>query len=201
MILIRKQIAALLTIARNDRKHREYILKKLTFKQSGLAWLWITAILLFIDQVTKIWADNNLAPIYGGPIIEVMPHFDLNLAYNYGAAFSFLGDQDGWQRWLFTAIAAIISIILVIWMWKTPKAHKLSNIGMAMVLSGALGNLYDRIAYGYVIDFIDWYVAKDGYHWPTFNIADSAIFCGVILLLIDSFKNPENKSTSTQKSN
>ena len=168
-------------------------MKKLSFKQSGLVWLWITLILLILDQSTKIWADNNLAPVYGGPIIEVMPHFDLNLAYNYGAAFSFLGDQDGWQRWFFTVIAIGISLLLLFWMWKTPKQNKLANIGMAMVLSGAIGNVYDRIAYGYVIDFIDWYVAKDGYHWPTFNIADSAILIGVGLLLIDSFKNPETK--------
>lgn len=168
-------------------------MKKLSFKQSGLVWLWITLILLILDQSTKIWADNNLAPVYGGPIIEVMPHFDLNLAYNYGAAFSFLGDQDGWQRWFFTVIAIGISLLLLFWMWKTPKQNKLANIGMAMVLSGAIGNVYDRIAYGYVIDFIDWYVAKDGYHWPTFNIADSVILIGVGLLLIDSFKNPETK--------
>ena len=82
------------------------------FKQSGLVWLWITVIFLVIDQITKIWADANLAPVYGGPIIEVMPHFDLNLAYNYGAAFSFLGDAGGWQRWLFTVIAIGISVAL-----------------------------------------------------------------------------------------
>jgi signal peptidase II len=176
-------------VARNDGVN---ILKKL--KQSGLVWLWLTAILLIIDQATKIWADNNLAPVYGGPIIEVMPHFDLNLAYNYGAAFSFLGDAGGWQRWLFTAIAVAISVALLVWMYKTPKSHKLPNIGMALILSGAIGNLYDRLAYGYVIDFIDWYVSKDGYHWPTFNIADSVILIGVGLLIIDSFKNPEKNS-------
>lgn len=169
-------------------------------KESGLVWLWITVVLLIIDQATKIWADNNLAPVYGGPIVEVMPHFDLNLAYNYGAAFSFLGDAGGWQRWLFTAIAFAISIALLVWMYKTPKQYKLSNIGMALILSGAIGNLYDRLAYGYVIDFIDWYVSKDGYHWPTFNIADSVILAGVGLLIIDSFKNPEKKPSDKQPS-
>ena len=84
-------------------------------RESGLVWLWITVILLIIDQATKIWADNNLAPVYGGPIVEVMPHFDLNLAYNYGAAFSFLGDAGGWQRWLFTAIAVVAHIATYIW--------------------------------------------------------------------------------------
>lgn len=170
------------------------------FKQSGLVWLWITVILLILDQATKIWADANLAPVYGGPIIEVMPHFDLNLAYNYGAAFSFLGDAGGWQRWLFTVIAIGISVALLVWMYKTPKSHKLANIGMALILSGAIGNLYDRLAYGYVIDFIDWYVSKDGYHWPTFNIADSVILIGVGLLIIDTFKNPEPKKDE-QKAN
>ena len=170
------------------------------FKQSGLVWLWITVIFLVIDQITKIWADANLAPVYGGPIIEVMPHFDLNLAYNYGAAFSFLGDAGGWQRWLFTVIAIGISVALLVWMYKTPKSHKLANIGMALILSGAIGNLYDRLAYGYVIDFIDWYVSKDGYHWPTFNIADSVILIGVGLLIIDTFKNPEPKKDE-QKAN
>lgn len=168
-------------------------------KQSGLVWLWLTVVLLILDQVTKIWADNNLAPVFGGPIVEVMPHFDLNLAYNYGAAFSFLGDAGGWQRWLFTAIAIGISIALLVWMYKTPKANKLSNVGMALILSGAIGNLYDRVAYGYVIDFIDWYVSKDGYHWPTFNIADSVILIGVGLLIIDTFKNPENSKDSVKK--
>lgn len=162
-------------------------------KESGLIWLWITVILLILDQVTKIWADNNLGPVYGGPIIEVMPHFDLNLAYNYGAAFSFLGDAGGWQRWFFTAIAVAISVVLLVWMYKTPKSQKLANVGMALILSGAIGNLYDRLAYGYVIDFIDWYVSKDGYHWPTFNIADSVILIGVGLLIIDTFKNPDKK--------
>ncbi|WP_425559477.1 signal peptidase II [Kangiella marina] len=168
------------------------MLKKIT--ESGLVWLWLTIILLVLDQVTKIWANTNLAPVYGGPVIEVMPHFDLNLAYNYGAAFSFLGDAGGWQRWLFTAIAAGISVALLVWMYKTPKSDKLPNIGMALILSGAIGNLYDRLAYGYVIDFIDWYVSKDGYHWPTFNIADSVILIGVGLLIIDTFKNPDEKS-------
>lgn len=170
-------------------------MSKLNIKQSGWIWLWLTVIFLAFDQFTKIWADNNLAPVFGGRIIEVMPHFNLNLAYNYGAAFSFLGDQDGWQRWFFTAIAAGISILLLIWMRKTPSEKKLQNIGMALVLSGALGNLYDRVAYGYVIDFIDWFVSPEGYHWPTFNIADSVILIGVGLLLIDSFKNPEPKKT------
>lgn len=167
--------------------------KQLTIGQSGWRWLWLTLILLAFDQATKIWADSALAPVYGGKIIEVLPHFDLNLAYNYGAAFSFLGDQDGWQRWFFTAIAAGISILLLVWLRKAPAEQKLQNIGLAMILSGALGNLYDRVAYGYVIDFIDWYVSKDGYHWPTFNIADSAILVGVGFILIDSFKNPEPK--------
>ncbi len=171
-------------------------MSELSIKQSGWVWLWITLIFLAIDQATKLWADANLAPVFGGPIIEVMPHFDLNLAYNYGAAFSFLGNQDGWQRWFFTAIAAAISILLIVWMRKTPVHKKLQNIGMALVLSGALGNLYDRVAYGYVIDFIDWYLSKDGYHWPTFNIADSVILIGVGLLLIDSFKNPEKNKNS-----
>ena len=176
-------------------------MKKLPFRQSGLVWLWLTVVLLIIDQVTKTWANTALAPVHGGPIIEVMPNFNLNLAYNYGAAFSFLGDAGGWQRWFFTAVAIGISLLLLFWMWRTESHKKLPNIGMALVLSGAFGNLIDRMVYGYVIDFIDWYVSIDGYHWPTFNIADSVILIGVGLLLIDSFVNPEHKSKPEKDEN
>lgn len=165
------------------------------FKQSGLVWLWLTAIFLVADLWTKFWAIDVLSPVHHGPTIEVMPYFNFNLAHNYGAAFSFLGDAGGWQRYLFTGLTIVISTVLLVWMARTPSNRKLINIGIALVLAGAFGNLYDRITYGYVIDFIDWFMVWDGVekHWPTFNIADSVILIGVGLLIIDSFVNPEPK--------
>lgn len=160
------------------------------YKQSGLAYIWITAIFLVVDQITKQYFENTLN-LYQS--INVLPFFDFTLAHNYGAAFSFLADQPGWQRWFFTAIAIIASVIFTVWMAKTPKANKVLGVGFALMLSGALGNLLDRLIFGYVIDFLDFYVA--GYHWPAFNVADSAIFIGAALMIYDSFTEERNDKT------
>lgn len=154
------------------------------FSNTGLRWLWLTIILLIIDQVTK---QTVVAFMDYRESIEVMPFFNLTYARNPGAAFSFLADQGGWQRWFFTAIAGVVSIALVIWMAKTPKQDKLIAISFALILSGAVGNLIDRMMFGYVIDFLDFYVGNK--HWPAFNIADSAIFVGAGLMIIDAFRD------------
>jgi signal peptidase II len=161
----------------------------LKFKQSSLTWLWLTVLLLVLDQVTKQWVVNTF---YLYESVNVLPFFNITYVQNLGAAFSFLADQGGWQRWFFTAIAAIASIVFFVWMMNTPKQNKVLGAAFALMLSGALGNLIDRVLYGYVIDFLDFYVNTN--HWPAFNVADSAIFIGAALMIIDSFKKEKNNS-------
>ncbi|GAA0809991.1 signal peptidase II [Colwellia asteriadis] len=159
------------------------------FTETGLRWLWLTIILLAIDQITKQWVA---ASFDYREILPVLPFFNLTYVHNPGAAFSFLADQGGWQRWFFTAIAAIASVVFIVWMAKTPKQQKLLSIAFACILSGAIGNLIDRVLFGYVIDFLDFHWA--GYHFAAFNIADSMIFIGAALMILDSFKQePINK--------
>ena len=165
---------------------------KSLFTETGLRWLWLTIICLIADQVTKQIVANNM-DLYQS--IDVLPFFNITYVHNLGAAFSFLADQGGWQRWFFTAIAAIASIVFIVWLAKTPKQQKLLSVAFALMLSGAVGNLIDRVLFGYVIDFLDFY--GFGYHFPAFNIADSMIFIGAALMIFDSFKNgePDNKAT------
>ena len=155
-------------------------------KNSGLRWLWLTIICVVADQITKQLAMQNM-DLYQS--INILPFFNITYVHNLGAAFSFLADQGGWQRWFFTAVAAIASVIFTVWLSKTPRTDKLLGIAFALLLSGALGNLIDRVLFGFVIDFLDFYVA--GKHWPAFNVADSMIFIGAGLMIIDSFKNKE----------
>ncbi|MCV6639333.1 signal peptidase II [Candidatus Albibeggiatoa sp. nov. NOAA] len=149
---------------------------------SGLAWVWISIIVVILDQVSKIWADTTL--VFGQPV-EILPFLNFTLLYNTGVAFSFMADAGGWQRWLFTGLAAVISVIIMVWMARTPRSQIWVNSALAMILGGAIGNnLIDRLLYGHVIDFIDVYYQQ--WHWPVFNIADSAITVGAIMLLIDA---------------
>jgi len=160
---------------------------------SGLRWLWLTLVFLILDQVTKHLVVDSMA-LYQS--IEVLPFFNITYVHNLGAAFSFLADQGGWQRWFFTAVATIASIIFIVWLAKTPKENTLLSIAFALLLSGALGNLIDRALFGYVIDFLDFYIADN--HWPTFNIADSMIFIGAGLMIFDSFKNNDKEDSSNK---
>ena len=163
---------------------------------SGLRWIWLTVLVLIIDQWTKLWANEALA---GGQIIEVMPHFDFRLAYNYGAAFSFLADAGGWQTWALSIFAIVISIVLLVWLSRLKHTERWLSIALALVLSGAIGNVYDRLSYGYVIDFIDWYWSES-HHWPAFNIADAAISIGAVMLIIESlFFNHDDKNSEQSK--
>ena len=165
------------------------------FTQTGLRWWWLTVIFLVADQVTKQLIVSNM-DLYQS--IDILPFFNLTYVHNLGAAFSFLADQGGWQRWFFTAIAAIASIVFIVWLAKTPKQQALLSVAFALMLSGAVGNLIDRVLFGYVIDFLDFY--GFGYHFPAFNIADSMIFIGAALMIFDSFKNGES-SKKTQDIN
>lgn len=149
-------------------------------------WLLVTLVVVVLDQLTKHLAVANLAMYEPVP---VMPFFNLMLAHNTGAAFSFLADAGGWQRWFFVGLTAVISVVLLAWLYRLPRGQKLLPIALSLVLGGAIGNVYDRMSYGYVIDFIDWYVGN--YHWPAFNIADAAICVGAGVLILDSFRQPK----------
>lgn len=147
----------------------------------NLHWLWLSLVVLLLDLWTKSLAENALQ-LYQR--IEVLPFFNFTLAYNSGAAFSFLADAGGWQRWFFTAIALVASVVIVGWLLKL-RGERMVAIALALILGGALGNLWDRVMLGHVVDFLDFHWA--GYHFPAFNIADSAITVGAVLLIIDMF--------------
>lgn len=148
-----------------------------------LKWLWLSLLVIVLDQLTKLWASSDL--IYGRPV-PLLPSFNLTLMHNTGAAFSFLDSAGGWQRWLFAVIALVVSTVLVLWMRRLTTAQRWLAAALALVLGGALGNLIDRLYLGYVIDFVDVYYDK--WHWPAFNVADSSIFIGVVMLIIDSLR-------------
>jgi len=149
-------------------------------KIPGLLLLAIVICIVVLDQLTKFQAVNNLEP---GERIAVFTGFDLWRVHNYGAAFSFLNDAGGWQRWLLTGISLVASIILATWLWRLPKSQRLLAIALAVLLAGALGNLIDRLVFGYVVDFISVYYAD--WRFATFNIADAAISVGAALLVLD----------------
>lgn len=140
----------------------------------------LAGIVAVTDRVTKVLCDASL--VEGMPV-TVFPGFDLMLGYNAGAAFSFLNDAGGWQRWFLTAISAVISLALSVWLTKLPRSQKLLGFALALILGGALGNLYDRALAGYVIDFISVYYGD--YRFATFNIADAAISVGAALMVLD----------------
>jgi signal peptidase II len=127
--------------------------------------------------------------------VEVLPWLNITLAHNYGAAFSFLSDAGGWQRWFFISLASVVSLVLLVWLLRLPRQEWRTGLGLSLVLGGAIGNLIDRVQLGYVVDFID--VHFGGWHYPAFNVADSAITCGVILLLIDALLFSRGKMESS----
>ena len=160
----------------------------------GLA---ISLLIIILDQLTKYFAVQELA-LYES--IPVFAGFNITLTHNTGAAFSFLSEAGGWQRYFFISLGSVVSIVLVFWMKSLTKDQKCLFFALALVLGGVIGNVWDRISYGYVIDFIDvslsflpWRIFNP---WPTFNIADSAIFIGAILLIIDAIwlNDSENDS-------
>lgn len=149
--------------------------------QSGLRWLWLTVVMIALDHYTKVQAETHLIAYDPNPI---MPFFNLTLAYNKGAAFSFLSAASGWQTWLFGILAITISGILMIWLKKISYKQWWVSIALTLIIGGALGNLWDRMNYGHVIDFIDLYVSQ--WHWPIFNIADAGICVGAFMLIADA---------------
>lgn len=152
-------------------------------------WLSISTIIIILDQISKQIAERSLE-LYER--IAVMPLFNITLAYNEGAAFSFLSDAGGWQRWFFLILTSVISVVLFFWLKKSES--KLESLAISMVLGGAIGNFIDRLLFGHVIDFLDVYY--ETHHWPAFNVADMAISGGVMLLIITTFIQQPEKPQS-----
>jgi signal peptidase II len=148
-----------------------------------LRWLLLSAIVLILDQLSKTGVVNSMDLYESIPLI---PGFQLTYVRNAGAAFSFLSHAGGWQRWVFISLSSVVSIILCVWLSRLPKSALWTAAGLSLVLGGAVGNLIDRIVYGSVIDFLDVYYKT--WHWPAFNIADSAITVGICILLLDSIR-------------
>jgi signal peptidase II len=149
-------------------------------KPNALPWLLLSAAIIALDQWTKYIVLATLAP--GRQVVVIDGFWNWMLAYNEGAAFSFLGDASGWQRWLFGVLAIGVSAGMALWLARTPRSDWRTALPFALVIGGALGNLVDRVRLGHVIDFIQWYW-RDHY-WPTFNVADSAIVAGAIALVL-----------------
>ena len=147
-----------------------------------MLWLGIALVVVLLDQASKIMMSQFL--LYGQSE-TITSYFNLMMVYNKGAAFSFLSDQPGWQRYFFTAVSVIASLF-ILWMLRRNPTQRLFCWSLALILGGAIGNLIDRIAYGHVIDFLDFHVG--GWHWPAFNVADSAITVGAILFVLDEFR-------------
>jgi signal peptidase II len=148
-----------------------------------LKWLWLSLLVIALDQASKLLVDASMR-LY--ETIELAPFFQLTYLRNQGAAFSFLAQAGGWQRWFFVGLSLAASVGIGYWLTRLPQGRRWEAAAWALVLGGALGNLIDRLAYGYVIDFLD--VFYKAWHWPAFNIADSAITVGVVMLLLDALK-------------
>ncbi|MGB5541588.1 MAG: signal peptidase II [Gammaproteobacteria bacterium] len=155
-----------------------------------MKWLWISVLVLLLDQGTKLLADSSMA-LYDP--IELLPSLALTKAYNTGAAFSFLGDASGWQRWFFSGLAVVVCGVLLVWLRRLHAREWRTALALALILGGAIGNLIDRLLYGHVIDFIDVYYKT--WHWPTFNVADSAISIGAALLVLDALFSHRHTSS------
>ncbi|WP_217631885.1 signal peptidase II [Thiohalomonas denitrificans] len=148
-----------------------------------LKWLWLSVVIVVLDQGTKLLASHSLE--LHQPV-SLIPMLNLTLMHNTGAAFSFLSNAGGWQRWFFTGLALVISAFIIGWIRKLEAGQTWLAVALALILGGALGNVWDRVMLGYVVDFIDVYYGR--WHWPAFNIADAAISIGAVMLVIDSFR-------------
>jgi signal peptidase II len=156
----------------------------------GRDWIWwaVAATVVLADQATK-WLASEL--MSSRPPVAVTPFFNFVLAHNTGAAFSFLADGSGWQRWLFAGIAVVAAVLITV-LIRRHAGEKLFCSGLALILGGAVGNLIDRMAWGHVVDFLQLHAG--GWYWPAFNVADSAITVGAVLVVLDSFRNKAERS-------
>ena len=166
---------------------------KYSLWQSGVRWLWLAPLVIVVDQLTKLAILQNLP--YGGPGINVLPVFNIVHVYNTGAAFSFLADQAGWQRWFFALFAIVVSLVMLVALRRQAASLWWSNCAFVLVIGGAIGNLIDRLAYGHVVDFLLFYWQT--HTFPAFNIADCAITVGAIMIVLEGlFKKPASQSES-----
>lgn len=152
-------------------------------------WYSLAVLIVVLDQLTKQWVSSSFSY---GESLELLPFLNLTLVHNMGAAFSFLSDAGGWQRWFFAIVSLIVSVVLIFWLSRLPARQYLLATALALVLGGAIGNLWDRVFLGYVVDFIDVFYQK--YHWPAFNIADTSITVGAILLILESLFSSKTDS-------
>jgi signal peptidase II len=146
-----------------------------------LRFAWLSLLVVALDQASKLWILEHFTEYQ---VVEVWPVFNLTLVFNRGAAFSFLADAGGWQQYFFIGLASVVSLVLLVWLRNMTAHERLTAWGVALVLGGAVGNLIDRLAHGKVVDFLQWH--WEHHYFPSFNLADSAITLGVILLLIDA---------------
>lgn len=158
---------------------------RLTLGQGGLVWLLLSLVLIALDQWTKQIALAELQ--YGVPVPVFAGWLNWTLAFNTGAAFSFLADAGGWQRWGFSVLAVVVSGVLAVWLARTPRRDWPTALPLALVIGGALGNLIDRLRFGHVVDFVEVY--HGSWHFPAFNVADSAISVGAVLLALSSLRS------------
>lgn len=157
-----------------------------------LPWLWLSVLVFVLDQASKLFFENSLS-LYQ-QIVVIPDYFSWTLAYNKGAAFSFLADQGGWQRWFFAVLAFAICGLLIHWLRKQSVTQRWSGIAYSLIIGGALGNVFDRLVLGHVVDFLDFYWQRA--HWPAFNLADSFIFIGAAMIVLDGFRG-EKKQDAT----
>ncbi|OGT90521.1 MAG: signal peptidase II [Gammaproteobacteria bacterium RIFOXYA12_FULL_61_12] len=148
-------------------------------------WLWLSLLVVALDQGTKYWVQSAMTE---EEYLPLTGFFNLLLVYNEGAAFSFLSGAGGWQRWFFVGLALVISLVLYNWLDNLKRHERSAAAALTLILGGAWGNLIDRALYGRVTDFIDLYYGT--WHWPAFNLADSAITLGVVILLMGLMKTP-----------
>jgi signal peptidase II len=149
-------------------------------------WLWLSLAVLVMDQASK---QLIVASFMLYENLEILPVFNLTLTYNRGAAFSFLSDQPGWQRWFLTVVAAVVTLVMVLWLRGLKQHERLTAMALSLVIGGAVGNLVDRVLFGHVIDFLDFHYGQ--HHWPAFNVADSAISTGVAVMLYEILFGPK----------
>lgn len=153
-------------------------------------------VVLALDVISKQWVLNNFVL---GQSLPLFPSFNLYYARNYGAAFSFLADHGGWQRWFFAVIAIVIVAVLVVMMYRSSAEQKLPNIAYAFIIGGALGNLFDRLWHGFVVDMLDFYLGN--WHYPTFNLADVFICIGAAMIVLEGFLPVKNAPQDEGKRN
>jgi signal peptidase II len=163
-------------------------------------WLWLSVIVILLDQATKLLVLGLLSPYQ---VIELVPNLNLTLMFNEGAAFSLLSDAGGWQRWLFSGFALAVTLVLLVWLLRLQRDERLLATALALIIGGAIGNLIDRVFLGHVVDFIQVYLPFIPLAlfnpWPSFNIADSAISIGVVLFLVEALRSgraPQDSAAS-----